>query len=515
METELEYDLLNYPGLVFSNTSPAHLACRAASHGIEFTRPDKCRVLELGCAKGTNLLAHAYSFPQSEFHGFDLSASHIAAAKAASARIGVSNAFFRQMNILDLDEKELGKFDYIVAHGVYSWVPDEVRRKILSLYKACLAEDGIGYISFNAYPGCHGREILWNAIRFFTKDSGDIEEKLQRSIAVAQSIEASIDDRVRYKPVFSREVESLLDKPLPFVLHDDLSPALQPFYFHEFAGHLEESGLQFLCEADPLTSFTGNLNESGQEFVASMDGDLVAREQAIDFIRGRQFRRSLVCHKSVTVDRSFPADLLEKFHLSVHLAPLPEGSDLNDDSSVDFRNRLGSTITTDEPLLKNMLAMLGREWPGQFTFEEVINRLRDVPELQANFDGELRRLKDSLIPIYAIDFLKLSVHPTPFCENLPERPKCSSFARFQIEEGSPGICALDGIVHSADDALLRQVILCTNGERDRDEIIAAVRQNAGMFEENDDSLREQLPERVDAVLEYLRLERFLLPDEKH
>ena len=265
METRFEYDLLNYPGLVFSNTNPALLACRAATHAVEFTRPDRCRVLELGCGKGTNLLAQAYIFPESEFTGFDLSASHIEAAKSAAAKININNTFFRQVNILDLNETELGKFDYIVAHGVYSWVPEDVRKKLLAVFRTCLAERGIGYLSFNAYPGCRIRETVWDALRFYTRDIVDVHEKLQRSLSLAREIVGSMDGRVGFKPLFAREVESLFEKGLPFVLHDELSPSLQPFYFHEFAHDLEENDLQFLCSADPLTSFPDNLNESGQK----------------------------------------------------------------------------------------------------------------------------------------------------------------------------------------------------------------------------------------------------------
>ena len=218
-----------------------------------------------------------------------------------------------------------------------------------------------------------------------------------------------------------------------------------------------------------------------------MGDDVIAQEQILDFIKGRQFRCTLICHKSVNVDRSFPVHLIENFFLSADTIPPPIDSNFSDDSNVEFKNPVGSAIVTDEAVLKHTLAILGREWPRQLTFKQLAGRLRAVPEIQVDFDHQLERLKASLIPIYTIGFLRFSVCPTRSCDELPLRPRCSAFVQFQIEDGSTLICALDGLLHSAEDVLLRRVILYANGERDRDQIVAAIVQSG--FRDEDDGGR--------------------------
>lgn len=511
MQTDFEYDLLSYPGLVFSKTNPERLATRAALHSIKASPPDKSRVLELGCGDGTNLLAQAYCFPESKFLGIDLSRAHIESADKAASGIGMTNVTFLQADVLALEEANLGFFDYIVSHGLYSWVPDDVREKVLHLYKSCLAENGVGFISFNAYPGCRYREALWDGLRYFTRDEADVNEKVKRSLMLARVIENSMNESEPYKPFYSMEVERLFEKAPPYILHDDLSPSLQPFYFYEFAADIEKNELQYVCEADPATSFTGNLNETGQKLVASLGTDIVAREQILDLINCRRFRNALVCRASVEVERSYPPDLIEKFFLAAETIPSEADADLFDNSNVKFSNREGFSVTTDEPLLKNALAILGNAWPRSLTFRQLESELRRIPRLQPYFDDHFPQLRESFQQINSVNLLTLSVFVPAIGDEMPEKPRSSGFARFQIEQRSPGVCSLDGSVHELDDPVMRILILLANGERNREDLISATALELGEQQGFED-VQADLPSRVDAALQYLWPEGFFLPD---
>ena len=121
---------------------------------------ENCRVLELGCGDGNSLLAHAFNLPDAHFVGVDLAENHIQKAKKSVEELNLKNIEFHQTDVMKMSSEDFGKFDYITAHGLFSWVPEFVREKILSLYHEMLAPNGVGYISFNAFPGAHQRQMV-------------------------------------------------------------------------------------------------------------------------------------------------------------------------------------------------------------------------------------------------------------------------------------------------------------------------------------------------------------------
>ena len=104
------------------------------------------RVLELGCASGGNIAPMAESFPNAEFIGVDQSSRQIDEGLRFARAAGLTNLSLRHASIADVDES-YGAFDYIVCHGVFSWVPTAVREKILEVCSRHLTRDGIAYVS--------------------------------------------------------------------------------------------------------------------------------------------------------------------------------------------------------------------------------------------------------------------------------------------------------------------------------------------------------------------------------
>jgi len=140
------YDRVPYNSQPASQTHPDHLAALATLFGLSPAPVEKCRVLELGCGNGANLIPMALTFPGSRFAGVDLAGVPIAAAQALAVELGLENIVFQQLDIMDLDPG-FGEFDYIVAHGVYSWVPPAVRDKLMAICRANLAPNGVSLLS--------------------------------------------------------------------------------------------------------------------------------------------------------------------------------------------------------------------------------------------------------------------------------------------------------------------------------------------------------------------------------
>jgi SAM-dependent methyltransferase len=152
------YDEVPYADYVFHHTHPACVGAVAALYGMRPANPERCRILELGCAAGANLIPMACDLPGSALVGVDLSARQIDVARRTVTALGLTNIDLRRTSTLDVDDS-FGRFDDIICHGVYSWVPAEVREAILAVCKANLAPTGIAYVSYNTYPGWHMHRV--------------------------------------------------------------------------------------------------------------------------------------------------------------------------------------------------------------------------------------------------------------------------------------------------------------------------------------------------------------------
>src|SRR6185295_13416486 len=152
------YDEVEYPSYAYAQTHPDRLATLATLFGMNPVPINDCRVLELGCGAGGNILPMACSLPGSTFVGIELAGAAVARGNEAIKTLGLKNVSLHQQDVM-LIKDELGPFDYIIAHGLYSWVPEAVREHVLSICRSLLTPQGVAYISYNAYPGSRLREI--------------------------------------------------------------------------------------------------------------------------------------------------------------------------------------------------------------------------------------------------------------------------------------------------------------------------------------------------------------------
>ena len=143
------YDQVPYDKKSFSQTHVDNLATTATLFGMQPARPECCRVLELGCAAGANLIPMAFYLPESQFMGVDYSKVQIDDGQKVLQSLRLANIELKQLNILEID-KTLGQFDYIICHGIFSWVADEIQEKIFSICSQNLAPQGVAYVSYKS-----------------------------------------------------------------------------------------------------------------------------------------------------------------------------------------------------------------------------------------------------------------------------------------------------------------------------------------------------------------------------
>ena len=181
------YDAVAYPSFSYPNTHPDRLATMAILYGLIPAPVEQCRVLEIACNEGANLIPMAYAIPGSEFVGFDLARLPIKRGQERIPELGLTNVRIFQSDLLNVDA-ELGQFDYIIAHGLYAWVPEPVRERLLALCSELLGPHGVAFVSYNALPGGHLRNMIRDMMLYSVKDIEDPGQKVERAIAFLRSV---------------------------------------------------------------------------------------------------------------------------------------------------------------------------------------------------------------------------------------------------------------------------------------------------------------------------------------
>ena len=295
------YDEVPYPGRAFPQTHPDRLATMATLYGLDPAPPGGCTVLELGCGDGGNILPMALTLPGSGFVGIDSSAYAIERARSLAARWGLANVRFEELGFEDFDPPR-GSADYVIAHGVYSWVPDAARDRAMAITAQALSQRGVAYVSYNVLPGHRTRQTLRDMLALELEGVDDPSERMAAARELLAQVSAIWPSGPGLETTLGSQARMLAAQDDALFFHDTLAPINLAPYFRDFAAHAAEHGLQFLAEAEITEMQIGALPAELQERLRATK-DVVHREQLMDFLKQRMFRQTLLCHADVPVAR--------------------------------------------------------------------------------------------------------------------------------------------------------------------------------------------------------------------
>jgi methyltransferase-like protein/ubiquinone/menaquinone biosynthesis C-methylase UbiE len=433
--TTNSYDEVPYESHPYSQTHPSRLATIATLFGLTPPSVEKCRVLELGCASGGNLIPMAEALPGSWFVGVDLSGRQIGDGEKIARSLGLTNISLRHASILDVDET-YGMFDYVICHGVFSWVHDAVQQKILDICARQLSPQGVAYVSYNTYPGWHMRGMIrdmmrYHALRF---DTPDLRVRQARALLdfLAQSAR---QDGGAYATLLRSELESLRHQADHYLYHEHLEDVNAPMYFHQFAELAGKHGLRYLGEARLTTMVTGNFTPDVQKALETVATDQIQAEQYMDFVRNRTFRETLLVHDDVTPNWGIRPTNIQGLHIATTRKGTENPSDLRSTATVQYQTKSGMTLSTSSPPLKAAMRVLGERWPGTISFEELNKTVNGLLEQESD-DGEALAL--GLLNTYiAADLLELHAVPV-IAATAGEKPVALPSVRVRLAAGEPG-----------------------------------------------------------------------------
>lgn len=472
--TAAAYDEVVYPGNPIPETHPERLAAVVTMFGMRPAPASRCRVLELGCGIGGNLMAMAYQWPDSEFVGIDVSARSIEIGRGNLAELGLRNAFLHHADIMEIGES-FGLFDYIVAHGVYSWVPPQVRERLLAVFRAHLAPQGVAYVSYNAYPGAHLRDIARDIMLFHARGLDDPRSRIEQSRAMLKFVAETVPETSLHGRILRDQLKRIERAAEEVVFHDDLDPSATPFMLHEVAEAAARHGLQYLSDVNFGNGLTFDLPEPARKLIDQIPVDRpVEREQYIDFVEGRAFRRTLLCRDDIVLDRPIGAERIRDFFFAGRLAPADHGADPLAPGRTVFRAVNRGTLETDHPLAKAALLHLGAIWPASVSFAALMDEAAELlrhagqpPDVRSQ--QAVATAAEVLFRACAGRQVDMHSEPLRLTATVSERPQASLLARRQIEAGP----VLTNLRHQRvvlEDPVARRFLTLVDGTRNVDEL---------------------------------------------
>lgn len=473
------YDEVPFPSQPLPQSHPDRLAAIATLFGMQPPAVDHCRVLELGCASGGNLIPMADRHPESTFLGIDYSQRQIAAARHSADGLGLSNLELRQASIADLGD-DLGKFDYIISHGVFSWVAPAVQDKILTLCQRLLNEQGVAYVSYNIFPGWHLRSILREVLWRHAPPGGATNERLARARSLLQFLSTALGQQPSpFAELLKREVDTIRDQPEGYLCHEDFETENHPLYFHEFVARAAASGLQYLGEAALATMFVSSFGPTVERHVMGLADGAVSAEQHLDVLRNRAFRQTLLCHQGISLARHVTPDRLQKLYVYGLLRPQNVPPDLKTTAVESFTDPNGRTISSPAPVVKAALYHLGAQWPRAVSFDELVSA---AAKLVGNgtpaviSPNQREGLGHNIVQCVANGMIELFSAPDSFVTAVSRQPRASRLARVEAHS-SKRVTNRRHTQLTLDDAS-RNILRFLDGEHDHEallrELVAAV-----------------------------------------
>lgn len=420
---------LLYTSQPFFFTQPATLAAMAALHGAETADPETARVLELGCASGGNLIPMAARFPKASFVGIDLEPDAIAEGQRQIAALQLSNITLEAADILDFAERA-EEFDYLICHGVLSWVPKKVRAAIFRICKTQLSPRGIAMLSFNVLPGWRQEYIIRDICIGATDPTLDPETNVTRALEKLQQIAAGVPENTPYGFLVRQAAQKLAGANPTYFLGEYLAPVNKPFLFADVQRRASKAGLHYVSEPELAASAPERIVANAANARALANGDAGKLQSILDEMSGRSFRRAIFSKSPVQSEPD--GRKLADLHVSLSFAreaPM----------SRTFHIGTGQAYTAPNDEVADVIDELSRAFPSS----------RLVADLRAN---DRDTLLSALMFLAASGYLRLQTVGLEAGHAGTNKPVAFDFARFEATEKRPWLTTLQhhAVVPSPD-----------------------------------------------------------------
>ncbi len=419
------------------------LSLLASLCGIQGSSKESPQVLEIGCSTGQNLISLALSTPHINAVGIDSSPKQIDAARKLSSDLGLSNLRFDCVDINQLLSR-IGQFDFIICHGLFSWVPRETQQAIFRICRDCLTDDGVAYVSFNSEPGWSMRGSIAKWLRTFPSERGtDSVSQAKERLELLKSIQ--VDDYSPSGIVFRDAINHLLDQSPALFTHETLNPYSNALSLTEFMAQAVEYGLDYLADSainHLLFLSPAQLGITGPSLqaYAAIEHNVILKEQMWDLLHPRILRKVLLCRASLTrspVSHSIKSD----WYVAAPLQGPVDTTSLADHAAAVFESPGRGSLEVTDPLVKAALSILSKQWPLPLTLRELSVQIEQLLGAQPGAsiepcDVQFEKLSSALFPLFVQGIIEITCLPPQFSLTPSDRPYAHPLARKQSEAQS-------------------------------------------------------------------------------
>ncbi|MGQ0484932.1 MAG: methyltransferase regulatory domain-containing protein [Hyphomicrobiales bacterium] len=461
--TSRQYDAVPYTSLPVTRLQPARLTALARLFGLAAPDVEKARVLEIGCASGGHLIPLAAAFPGARFLGIDVSPLQIADGLARIARLGLHNIELQTRSLTELGLPD-GQFDYVICHGVYSWIPPAIREILLRACKERLAPDGIAAVSYNVLPGWRLLQAVRDCVLLHAGDHDDHATRMAETRRLFQLMTECTPEATAYGRLWRQEAQRMARNTDAYLAHELFEEHNAPSTFKDFMAAASHHGLAYLCEAQLMA----NIPESGGPVRGRLVRELAvnglhAAEQYTDIVTGRTFRQSLLIHegRAADADRSLPASRADGLHFVAPTGMKIEHSPETGRWSIDDGD--GTISETGEPAVAAALQRLAARLPSSGSLDEIAPAENTGQE-------DRGKIRASLMQLLCHGSLEAATVPVICAAGLPERPKVWPLA---ASDGAAGMEHTATLRHAAFaiSPQARFLLPLADGTRDRPALI--------------------------------------------
>lgn len=297
----------------YRELSPAWLDYAATIEGYA-TPPGQWRYLELGCGYGFGLILLASIYPEHEFVGVDFNPQHIAHARRLASSAGLTNVTFEEADFLDLARDwpdTWGQFDYIVAHGIISWLSSTVRKAIFQAIGNASAPGALVYLSYNALPGKLTNHTIQHLLRMW-----QTSEAIPASLGVTEGLkrlEGLIGANAAMGtalPVLKSQLENIKKQNPNYLIHEYLHDEWHPQWFNEVVAEVSAAKLSFVGSANISDLFIKSIMPADRKQILDQYDDPIVKEVMIDVLINQGFRKDIFVRGREKLPSIKQADML-------------------------------------------------------------------------------------------------------------------------------------------------------------------------------------------------------------
>ncbi len=473
---EPSYDEVPYEGRAIPASAPAALVMTARAHGGPRGPLERARVLELGCGDGANLLPLAFHHPDFTLTGVDSSARAIGVAEESARALGLSNVRFTCADIAAFAPE--GEHDYVIAHGLYSWIDADRREALRRIVRGALAPGGLAYVSFNAQPawGVRGRvrDVLVRG------PGSDLASARRRTAALLELLGEPQND---WAALLSHELERAAQAPDAYLAHEYLAEDNDAFWLGEVVRDFERAGLRYVGDATfdrPEGFVHPELRERALEgdtkgaapasrYVVPLS---IAEEERIDLLCYRQLRAAVFARGDAVFEAPAGIELLDEVRVASVVRALGDPFDPSPGVEELFAGPRGTEARVAGALSKMALLVLARDYPKAYSLSELsaiaaglLSRQGITPEPDAR-----EKLRAGLFALARLIEVELRLEAPRLRTTPGERPIATALTRHEAASRP----ALTTALHSAlpIEPVDRAIIARLDGARSRSEVAA-------------------------------------------